>query len=92
MVFNQINKHFGTRIGFGVGQFHMFDLIEKKLNGRDKFEQRFALTELSKLMAKMIPQEIGGLGEEPIEVTWKSKSNTIRADGLKLSTNLSNGG
>ena len=45
-----------------------FELAGKWLNGKDKLLQRTAFTELSKLMAKTIPQEVGGLDGSPIEI------------------------
>ncbi len=48
-------------------------------------DKKFALSELTKLMAKLMPQQITGKDGEPIQLEWLSKSHTNQESGPKVS-------
>lgn len=49
-------------------------------------DRKFALSELTKLMGKLMPQQITGTGGEPIQVAWLLPSPTNQDTGPKRST------
>lgn len=56
--------------------------IEKMMKSKNPANKRFALSELNKLQVKMIPQQLGGIDDEPIKVEWlQLPSNTIPGTG-----------
>jgi hypothetical protein len=64
-----------------------WDLMGKFAKSKVKEDQKFFMQEFNKLQAKLIPQQLGGINDEPIQIQWQqSKSPTIHADGLKNST------
>ncbi len=60
---------------------------EKMLKSKSKADKRFAMDQFNKLQIKMIPQQLSGLDDGPIVLTWKSKSTTRQEDGPKVSIN-----
>jgi hypothetical protein len=63
-----------------------FDFLKECLKGKNKGDKRWAVEQLSKGFAKMIPQQIGGINNEPIQVQWLSQSNINLENGQKPST------
>jgi hypothetical protein len=62
-----------------------FQIAEKMLKGKNAADRRFIMAELNKLQAKMIPQQLTGLDDGPIVLSWKSKSTTNPGSGQKVS-------
>lgn len=59
-----------------------WQLMEKMGKSKFKDDQRFFIQEFNKLQTKMIPQQLGGIGDEPIKVEWlQSPSHTSPAAG-----------
>jgi hypothetical protein len=64
-----------------------WDLMEKFAKSKTKEDQKFFMQEFNKLQAKLIPQQLSGVGDEPIQVQWQqSLSPIIHADGPTVST------
>src|SRR5438552_1490400 len=69
-----------------------WDLMEKYAQSKDTNKQRFFIQEFNKIQTKMIPQEVGGVGGDPIKVQWMSPSPIVHADGPNNSTTQPNVG
>jgi hypothetical protein len=74
-----------------------FELLEEMINGNDKDDRKFSMSELGKLMGKMLPTEITGEGGNALMITWQtaqpsSQSNTAPENGSNNSTNPENAG
>ena len=64
-----------------------FKVLKARLNSKNKKEQDWAVEQLTKAYTKMIPQQVGGLDGEPIQVQWlQSPSNISPASGQTTST------
>jgi hypothetical protein len=67
-----------------------FELLEVMINGEDKDDRKFSMTELGKLMGKMLPTEITGEGGNALMITWQNppslQSNTAQENGNNDST------
>jgi hypothetical protein len=64
-----------------------WDLMDKYAKSKNKSDQKFFMQEFNKLQAKMIPQQLGGIGDEPIQITWQqSQSPTSLGSGRINST------
>jgi|ERR1035437_5349481 hypothetical protein len=55
-------------------------------------DKKFALSELTKLTGKLMPQEITGKGGGALKIEWLSQSPTIQGTGQKPSTPASSAG
>lgn len=68
------NPGYGKQIAVREGVERLtprwFELVEKMLNSKQPDERRFALSELGKLMGKLMPVEVTGKGGEPIKMTF----------------------
>lgn len=53
-----------------------FELLEAMINGEDKDDRKFSMTELGKLMGKMLPTEITGEGGNALMITWQTLEST----------------
>ena len=64
-----------------------WQLMERMSKSKSKEDQRFFIQEFNKLQVRMIPQQLGGIGDEPIKVEWlQSQSPTSPAAGPNNST------
>ena len=61
----------------------VFVILKKRLNSKSKKEQDWAIEQLMKGFAKMIPAQVGGINGEPIQVSWETSlsSPTVPANG-----------
>ena len=71
-----------------------FELLEEMINGNDKDDRKFSMSELGKLMGKMLPTEITGEGGNALMITWQtsSQSHIPQENGSSDSTNPENAG
>lgn len=68
-----------------------WELMEVYSTSGDPDKERLFITEFNKLQAKMIPQEVGGINGEAIQIQWLS-SPTNQDSGLQDSTTPQNAG
>jgi hypothetical protein len=70
-----------------------WSLMEKMSKSKSREDQRLFIQEFNKLQVRMIPQQIGGVGDEPIQITWQqSQSHISPGNGRPTSTSQSNAG
>lgn len=63
-----------------------WQLMEKYAKSKTKADQRFFMQEFNKLQAKLIPQQVTGLNDGPVQLQWLSPSRTSPGAGPKSST------
>ncbi len=90
-------KSIAVRTGVEKLTPRYFELLEGYLNGMVKEDTKFAMSELGKLMGKMLPTEITGEGGNALMITWQtpqpsSQSNTSQETGQDNSTTQPNDG
>lgn len=65
-----------------------FKFLEKMLKSKSKKDQMWACEQLKNAFPKFIPQQVGGLDGDPIQVQWlQSSSPTVQDNGQLASTN-----
>jgi hypothetical protein len=70
-----------------------FDLLEAMINGEDKDDRKFSMTELGKLMGKMIPTTLEGSDDAPlkIQVITYGSNHTSQLPAAPVPTSASSG-
>jgi hypothetical protein len=64
-----------------------WQLMEEMAQSKSKDDKKFFIQEFNKIQTKMIPTEVGGIGGEPIAITWQpSLSPIVPGNGQSTST------
>lgn len=63
----------------------VFQILQERLESKSKKEQDWAIEQLVKGYAKMIPQQLGGINNEPIQVQWLQPSLMQPESGQSIS-------
>ena len=72
-------KSYAVRQGVEKLTSRYFELLEDMINGEDKDDRKFSMSELGKLMGKMLPTEITGEGGNALMITWQTAQPSLQS-------------